>query len=126
MEIIGLNNLSLMLFCLLSNIYIELVTCDPLLEIPFIKKTLQEYRKKMWHDYHHKLLVQCMDGHSIKKSRNILSVTEVLEDLYQCLVTQHEEIYKAPQRIKKVKIYDLESIVLKKGVVNPEGDVRIV
>ena len=115
-----------MLFYLLSNIYFKLITCHLLLQIPPIKKTLQEYRKKTWHDYHHKLLVQCMDGHSIKKSRNILSVTEVLEHLYQCLVTQHEEIYKAPQRIKKVKIYDLESIVLKKGVVNPEGNVRIV
>ena len=71
MEIIRLNNLSLMLFFLLTNIYIKLVTSDPLLEIPFIKKTLQEYSKKMWHDYHHKLLVQCMDGRNIHKLRNI-------------------------------------------------------
>ena len=125
MEIIGLNNLSLMLFCLLSNIYIKFVTCDPLLEIPPIKKTLQEYRKKMWHDYHHKLLVQCIDGHTIDKSRNILSVTEVLEHLYQCLMTQHKEIYKAPQRIKKFKIYDLRSEILKKGVINSDGEVRV-
>ena len=92
-----------MLLFLLLNIYIKLVTCDPLLEIPFIKKTLQEYRKKMWHDYHHKLLVQCMDGRNIHKSRNILSVMEVLEHLYQCLVTQHEEIYKAPHRSKSLQ-----------------------
>ena len=55
MEIIRLSNLSLMLFFLLSSIYIKLITCDPLLEISFIKKTLQEYQKEMWHDYHHKL-----------------------------------------------------------------------
>ena len=123
MEIIRLNNL--MLFFLLSNIYIRLVTCDPLIQIPFIKKTLQEYRKKMWHDYHHKLLVQCMGGHNIQKSSNILSVTEVLEHLFQCSVTQHEEIYKAPQRIKNFTIYDVRSEILKKGVINPEGDVRV-
>ena len=81
-----------MLLFLLLNINIKLITCDPLLEIPFIKKTLQEYRKKMWHDYHHKLLVQCMDGRNIHKSRNIdecnvnklrhiLSAIELLEDL---------------------------------------------
>ena len=114
-----------MLFFLLSNIYIRLVTCDPLIQIPFIKKTLQEYRKKMWHDYHHKLLVQCMDGHNIQKSSNILSVTETLEHLFQCSVTQHEEIYKAPQRIKNFTIYDVRSEILKKGVINPEGDVRV-
>ena len=126
MEIIRLNKLSLMLFFLLTNINIKLVTCDPLLEIPFIKKTLQEYRKKMWHDYHHKLLVQCMDRHSIKKSRNILSVTEVLQHLYQCLVTQHEEIYKAPQRIKKFKIYDLKAEFYGTGIlhVNKTLDVK--
>ena len=86
----------------------------------------------MWHDYHHKLLVQCIDGHTIDKSRNILSVTEVLEHLYQCLdffmlclVTQHKEIYKAPQRIKKFKIYDLRSEILKKGVINSDGEVHV-
>ena len=125
MAMIGFNKLSFILFFLSLNIYIELITSHLLLQIPPIKKTLQEYRKKMWHDYHHKLLAQCMDGLSIKKSRNILSVTEVLERLYQCLVTQHREVYKAPQRIKKFKIYDLKSIFLKKGVVNTKGDVRI-
>ena len=120
MKIIRLNNLSLMLFFLLLNIYIKLITCDPLLEIPFIKKTLQEYRKKMWHDYHHKFLVQCMDGHNIYKSRNILSVTKVLEHLYQCLVTQHEEIYRAPQRIKKVKIYDLKVDLFNDAVIDSD------
>ena len=79
----------------------------------------------MWHDYHHKLLVQCMGGCNIHKSRNILSVTEVLEHLFQCLVTQHEEIYKAPQRIKKYKIYDLKSEILKKGVMNSDGNLRV-
>ena len=103
MEIIRLNCLSLMFF-LLSNIYIKLITCDSLLEIPFIKKTLQENRKKMWHDYHHRLLVQCIDGCNVNMSRNIISVTEFLENLYQCLMTQHEEIYKAPQHFKKIKI----------------------
>ena len=98
-----------MMLLLILNIYTELVTCDPLLEIPFIKKTIQENRKKMWHDYHHKLLVQCMGPHAISRSKNILSVTEVLEHLYQCLVIQHEEIYRAPQRIKKFKIYDLKA-----------------
>ena len=107
MEIIRFSSLSLLLLTL--NIYIKLVTCDPLLEIPFIKKTLQENRKKMWCDFHHKLLVQCMGGHNIYKSRNILSVTEVLEHLYQCLVTQHDEVYKAPQRIKNFTIYDLKA-----------------
>ena len=109
MEIIRFSSLSLVLLLLTLNIYIKLVTCDPLLEIPFIKKTLQAYRKKMWCDYHHKLLIQCINGHNIYKSRNILSVTEVLEHLYQCLVTQHDEVYKAPQRIKKFKIYDLKA-----------------
>ena len=109
MKIIQLNHLSLMLFLLILNIYIKLITCHLLLEIRPIKKTLQEYRKKMWHDYHHKLLVQCMDGRNIHKLRNIWSVTEVLEHLYQCLVTQHDEVYKAPQRIKKFKIYDLKA-----------------
>ena len=118
MEIIRLSNLSLMLLFLIVNIYIELVTCYPLLEIPFIKKTLQEYRKKMWHDYHHKLLVQCMGGHAISRSKNILSVTEILEHLYQCLVTQHEEIYKAPQRIKKFKIYDLKAEFSETGTLH--------
>ena len=113
MEIIRLNCLPLMFF-LLSNNYIELVTCDPLLEIPFIKKTIQENRKKMWHDYHHKFLVQCMDGRNIHKSSNILSAIEVLQHLYQCLVTQHEEIYKAPQHFKKIKIinWDVETLNL--------------
>ena len=120
MEIIRLSNLSLMLLFLIVNIYIELVTCDPLLEIPFIKKTLQEYRKKMWHDYHHKLLVQCMDGCNIHKSRNILSVTEVLEHLSQCLVTQHDEIYRAPQRIQKVKIYDLKVDLFNDAVIDSD------
>ena len=45
-----------MLLFLLLNIYIKLITCDPLLEIPFIKKALQEYRKKCGMIYHHKLL----------------------------------------------------------------------
>ena len=103
MKIIRLNNLSLMLLFLLLNINIKLIACHLLLEIPFMKKTLQEYRKKMWHDYHHKLLVQCMDGRNIHKSRNILSVMEVLEHLYQCLVAQHEEIHRAPQCIKNSK-----------------------
>ena len=80
----------------------------------------------MWHDYHHKLLVQCMDGCNIHKSRNILSVMEVLEHLYQCLVAQHEEIYRAPQRIKKFKIYYLRSELVKKGQVNPEGQLRVL
>ena len=126
MAIIRLNNLSLMLLFLLLNIYIKLITCDPLLEIPFIKKTLQEYRKKMWCNYHHKLLVQCMDGHSIKKSKNIISGTEILKHLYQCLVTQHEEIYKAPQRIKKFKIYDLKAEFYGTGTlhVNRTLDVK--
>ena len=120
MEIIRLNKLSLMLFFLLSNIYIKLITCDPLLEIPFIKKTLQDYREKMWHDYHHKLLVQCMDGHDIHKLRNTLSVTKVLEHLYHCLVTQHDEIYRAPQRIKKVKIYDLKVDLFNDAVIDSD------
>ena len=81
MEIIRLNCLSLMLFFLLTNIYIKLITCDSLLEIPFIKKTLQEYRKKMWHDYHDKLLVQCIDECNVNKLRHILSAIELLEDL---------------------------------------------
>ena len=80
----------------------------------------------MWHDYHHKLLVQCMDGPNIHKSRNILSVMEVLEHLSQCLVTQHDEIYRAPQCIKQFKIYDLRSELVKKGVVNPEGQLRVL
>ena len=115
-----------MLLFLLLNINIKLIACQRLLEIPFIKKTLQEYREKMWHDYHHKLLVQCMYGRNIHKLRNILSVKEVFEDLYQCLVTQHEEIYKAPQRIKKFRIHDLRSELVKKGVVNPEGQLRVL
>ena len=126
MKIMQLHYLLLMfLFLLILYINIKLVTCHLLLEIPFIKKTLQEYGRKMWHDYHHKLLVQCMDGHSIKKSKNILSVTEVLEHFYQCLVTQHDEIYKAPQRIKKFTTYDVKSIILKKGVINPKGQVSV-
>ena len=80
----------------------------------------------MWHDYHHKLLVQCMDGRNIHKSRNILSVMDVLEDLYQCLVTQHEEINKAPQRIKIFTIYDVRSEILKNAVINPERQVRVL
>ena len=114
MEIIRLNCLSLMLFFLLTNIYIKLVTYDPLLEIPFIKKTLQENRKKMQHDYHHKLLVQCTDGRNIYKSRNIISTIAVLEDLYQCSMTQRKEIYKAPQHFKKIKIinWDVETLNL--------------
>ena len=118
MEIIILNNLSLMLLFLILSIYIKLVTCYPLLQIPFIKKTLQEYRKKMWYDYQHKLLAQCMDGHSIKKSKNIILVIEVLEHLYQCLVTQHDEVYKAPQRIKKFKIYDLKAEFSETGTLH--------
>ena len=80
----------------------------------------------MWHDFHHKLLVQCIDGRNIHRSRNILSVMEVLEHLYQCLVTQHEEIYKAPQRIKIFTIYDVRSEILKKGVINPERQIHIL
>ena len=125
MAIIRMKKLLLMLFFLSLNIYIKLITCHLLLQIPSIKKTLQEYRKKMWHGYHHKLLVQCIDGCNIKKSRNTLSVTEILEHLYQCLMIQHEEIYKAPQSIKKFKIYDLKSLILKKGVANLKGDVRV-
>ena len=80
----------------------------------------------MWHDYHHKLLVQCIDGRNIQKSRNILSVMEVLEHLFQCLVTQHDEIYKAPQRIKKFKIHDVKSEILKKEIINSRGQVRVL
>ena len=53
-------------------------------------------------------------------------MTEVLEDLYQCLVTQHEEIYKAPQRIKKFKIYNLKAEFLRKGVINAGGRLHVV
>ena len=104
----------------LVNIDIERTKSDPLLEIPFIKKILQDYRKKTWRDYYHKLLLQCINGPKINRTRNILSVMKVLEHLYQCLVTQHEEIYKAPQRIKKFKIYDSKTQILETGVVDAD------
>ena len=80
----------------------------------------------MWRDYYHKLLLQCINGPKINRTRNILSVTKVLEHLYKCLVTQHEEIYKAPQRIKKFKIYDLRAEMLKTGVIDAKRRLKIM
>ena len=120
-----MNHLSLIFFLLLLNIDIDLTTCDPVLEIPFIKKIMQDYIKKTWRDYYHKLLLQCINGHKINKTRNILSVTKVLEHLYQCLVTQHEEIFRAPQRIKKFKIFDLRADTLKTGVIDADRRLHI-
>ena len=114
-----------MLLFLILNINIKLITCDPSLEIPPIKKTLQEYRKKMWHDYHHKLLVQCMDGPNIHRSRNILSMMEVLEHLYQCLVTEHDGIYKAPLSIKEIKIHEMALQILETTVITSINKFRI-
>ena len=125
METIRINNLSLIFFLLLLNIDIDLNTSDPLLEIPFIKKTLQDYRKKAWSDYYHKLLLQCINGLKINSARDILSVTKVLEYLYKCLVKQHDEIYKAPQRIKKFKIYDLGAEMMKTGVIDANRNLKI-
>ena len=124
METIRFNISSFLMLILLVNIDIERTKSDPLLEIPFIRKTLQNYRKKTWRDYYHKLLLQFINGPKINRTRNILSVTKVLEHLYQCLVTQHEEIYKAPQRIKTFKIYDLRTEMLKTGVVEDGGRLR--
>ena len=122
METIRMNHSSFMfLLLLLSNFDMELITGDPLLEIPFIKKMLQDYRKKAWRDYYHRLLLQCVNGPKINCTTNILSVTKVLEHLYQCLVTQHQEVYTAPQRIKTFKIYDLTAEMLKAGIIGREG-----
>ena len=121
METIKLNILSSLLFLLLLNFYIKHSTCDPFLEIPFIKKMLQDYRKKAWSDYYHKLLLQCINGPKINSLKITLSVMKVLEHLYKCLVKQHGEIYKAPQRIKKFKIYDMNAEMLKTGVVDADG-----
>ena len=122
-----LNHSSLTLMILLLSIYVKLrlITCEPLLEIPFIRKTLQEYRKKVWHEYHHKLFIQCMGGRTISRSKDILSVTEVLEHLYRCLVTQHEEIYKAPQRIKEVKLSDWKADLNKTGVLHANRSLHL-
>ena len=120
-----MSNSSLIFFLLLLNIDIEHITCDSLLEIPFIKVILQDYRKKVWRDYYHKLLLQCFNGPKINSIRNTLSVTNILEHLHQCIVTQHEKIYKAPQRIKKFKIYDLEAEMLKTAVINAKRRLHI-
>ena len=44
-----------------------------------------------------------------------------LEYLYKCLVTQHEEIYKAPQRIKKFKIYNFKAEIYKNVAIGADG-----
>ena len=121
METIRFNPSSSLLILSLLNIDIERSTCDPLLEIPFIKTILQDYRKKTWRHYYHKLLLQCINGPKINSARNSLSVVKVLEHLYQCLVIQHEEIYKAPQCIKKFQIYDFETEMFKNVVIDASG-----
>ena len=70
METIRLKASSYLLFLLLLNVDIDRSTCDPLLEIPLIKKTMQDYRKKTWRDYYHKLLLQCINGPKINRARN--------------------------------------------------------
>ena len=125
MDTIRFNLYSSLLIIFSLNNNIERSTSDPLLEIPFIRKILQDYRKKTWRDYYHKLLLQCTNGPKINNARNILSVTKVLEHLYQCLVTQHEEIYKAPQRIKTFKIYDLKAELMKTGFIGADEQLQV-
>ena len=36
--------------------------------------------------------LQCMGPHVIIRSKNIITVREILEQLYLCLVIQHEDI----------------------------------
>ena len=63
------------------------VISDGIQEIPFIKKALQEHRKKTWTYYSEKLLVQCINYH-----KNLLSTDAILYQLFRCSDIQKNEV----------------------------------
>ena len=80
------------------NSYVLPVISDGIQEIPFVKKTLQENRKKAWTYYSQKLLLQCVDCH-----KNVLTIDTNLHLLFRCSdIQKHEVLQRAKRKFRLV------------------------
>ena len=79
-----------LIFC---NLCVLSVICDGIEEIPFIKKSLQENRKKIWTHYSKKLLFHCDKYH-----RNVLTMEANVDRLFKCANIQQNEVLKMAKR----------------------------
>ena len=80
-------------YLIIYNLCILYVISDGIQEIPFIKKALQEHRKKIWTYYTEKLLVQCINYH-----KDVLEMEANLYQLFRCLDIQKNEVLQRAKR----------------------------
>ena len=77
----------------ISNLCILSVLSDGIQEIPFIKKALQEDRKKTWTRYSQKSLLLCVKYH-----RNILTIEANVVGLFKYYNSKKNEVIKIAKR----------------------------